>query len=114
RLAVIDARQGQPAAALRKVRQALERTRGVARVPLLMLGARFAVATGRPAEAAPLLHECTALDPTHTPALAALAAVLWSAGDFPQLTTLADRFDRAEAADPWLHSLPGAPSLVAG
>jgi tetratricopeptide (TPR) repeat protein len=105
RLAVIYARQGRPSAALRKLRQALEGTHGLARVGLLVLGARFALADGRAEDAIPLLEECVGLDPTHTPALAALAAVLWSVGDCKRLAGLADRFLCATADDPWFHYL---------
>lgn len=114
RLAVIYARQGQPVVALRKVRQALERTHGLARVGLLVLGARFAIAAGQADDALPLLEECVSLDPTHTPALAPLAAVLWAAGDREGLTKLSDKMARATADDPWFHYLASVAFFAAG
>jgi len=114
RLAVIYARQGRAGAALRKVRQALEKTRGVARIGLLVLGARFAVADGHPDEALPLLQECVSLDPKHTPALAALAAILWTSDDREQLARLSDHFARATADDRWFHYLASVTFFAAG
>jgi tetratricopeptide (TPR) repeat protein len=114
RLAVIFARQGRHAAALRKVRQALDGTRGLARVGLLVLGARFALAAGQPDDAVPLLEECVELDSTHTPALAALAAVLWTASDRERLAQLSDPFVRATADDPWFHYLAAVTFFAAG
>jgi tetratricopeptide (TPR) repeat protein len=114
RLAVIYSHQGRPDAALRKVRQALERTNGLARVGLLVLGARFALAADHPEDALPLLEECVELDPTHTPALAALAAVLWMAGDREKLSELTDQFVRSTADDRWFHYLAGVAHFASG
>ncbi len=114
RLAVLAAADHRPGEAVATVRQALERVGGTARVPYLLLGARLALAAGKPADARAWFDECLNLAPDHPTALAGRAALAWTNGDFPTLVGLADRMAAVPAEDPWYHYLAGAALLLAG
>jgi tetratricopeptide (TPR) repeat protein len=114
RLAALTAAANRPGEALATARQALERVRGLTRVPYQLLAARFALAAGKPAAAVALFDECLVLAPDHPTALAGRAALAWTDSDFPKLASLADRMAAVPAEDPWFHYLGGAAMLVAG
>lgn len=114
RLAVMLYGQGRPDDTLKKLHRVLDRVRGVARLPLLFLGARCAVAAGRPHEAVAFLDECLSLDASNAPALTCLAAVLSSIGDQARLAQLAQRFAQTTAEDPWCHYFAALALCAAG
>src|SRR5439155_8425945 len=107
RLAALAYQQNRPADALTTLRRALKRARGPARAPFAFLGARFALAAGRPAEAVELLDECLTFDADHPGALACRVALAWSAGEFDRLAGLAERMAALPAEDPWFLYLTG-------
>jgi Flp pilus assembly protein TadD len=114
RLAALTAADNRPGEALATAQQALERVRGLARVPYLLLTARLALAAGKPAATIKLLDEALFLAPDHPTALAGRAALAWAESDFPKLAGLADRMAAVPAEDPWFHYLAGAAMLLAG
>lgn len=114
RLAAFDAADRRPAEGLAAAHQALDRVRGVARVPVLILAARLAVGADKRADAATLFDECLSLDPNNPVALAGRSALAWSEGKFARLIRLSDRMAEVQAEDPWFHYLAGAALLLAG
>ncbi|HEY1376015.1 MAG TPA: tetratricopeptide repeat protein, partial [Gemmataceae bacterium] len=114
RLAAVAAADNRHAAALAMARQSLDRARGPARLPYLLLAARLALAAGKSSDTVTVLDECLRLAPSHPTALAGRAALAWASDDFATLSRLAERMAAVAAEDPWYHYLTGAAALLAG
>src|SRR5262245_9791736 len=114
RLGLLEAARGRPADGLALLRQALEHTRGPARVPLTFAAARLALAAGDRAAARALLDECLTFAPAHAPALLLRAALLWADGQFRTLAAQVERLAELTVDDPRANYLVAAAAMVGG
>lgn len=114
RLALVSAANRNLEHASELLSQSLELVQGSARMPYLLMAARFAIAQGKRSPAKLHLKECLSFAPYHPTALMGRTAIAWAEGNTPLLEKLASRMASVPAEDPWFHYLAAGALLVAG